>query len=172
MTEGDDDRPEFGPSGYLPERASKRARKIVLRAPMGLQWIIGSAVVALGVLVAGILFLQTSDEPPGDPFVEVGPLVSIADATPLPAYDAVASRAAGRLRVFVVPPGTEIPDWCEAERHLTTSGRVWGPTGRALDGGRSLDELPSVVFEGVVYIDPTSTIPGPAPVTEDVVPGC
>ncbi|MTV26636.1 hypothetical protein FTX61_14610 [Nitriliruptoraceae bacterium ZYF776] len=30
--------PEFGPSGYLPERASKRARKIVLRAPLGLQW--------------------------------------------------------------------------------------------------------------------------------------
>lgn len=173
MSEGSNgDRPEFGPSGYLPERASKRARKIVLRAPMGMQWIIGSAVVAVGVLVAGLLFLRTADEPPGPPFVEVGPLATIGEATPLPDYDAVASRAAGRLRVFAVPDSGALPTWCEQTRQLVTDARVWSPTGRGLDGEASLAELPSIVFEGVVYIDPTTTVPGPAPTDEDVTPGC
>ena len=65
--------PEFGPRGYLPERASKRARKIVLRAPLGLQWIVAAVVFGLLVLVAGVVWLNAGG-PPGAPFVAAGPV--------------------------------------------------------------------------------------------------
>jgi hypothetical protein len=46
-------RPDIGPSGYLPPRAAKRARKIMLREPLGLQWAVAAMIAGVLVLVAG-----------------------------------------------------------------------------------------------------------------------
>ena len=48
--------PEFGPRGYLPPRASKRARKIVLRAPMSLAWVIAPLVIGVILLIVGWIY--------------------------------------------------------------------------------------------------------------------
>jgi hypothetical protein len=45
-----------------PPRKKKRvhpARKIVPRGQMGIQWVIGSIVIAAAILVLGIIFLLT-----------------------------------------------------------------------------------------------------------------
>ena len=159
----DDDRPDdYGPSGYLPERASKRARKIVLRAPLGLQWVVAAGVFGAAVLVAGILWLR-SGGPPDPPFVATVPLAEAdAVAEPLPAVDAL-------LVTVAIPPvtfagvGSDELTWCDDERRFVDgSGGVWGPDGRGY-GVDSLDRHPVVVHEGTVYVDPTRTRPGPAP---------
>jgi len=50
---------EFGPGGYLPKQAASRARKIILRAPMGAGWIIASVALGVLIFVAGAIFLST-----------------------------------------------------------------------------------------------------------------
>lgn len=102
---GRDDRPDYGPRGYLPERAARRARKIVLRAPLGLQWVVASVVAGLVVLAVGIVFLLRAGGPPSEPFRAVGPLDAVGDARLLAAHDTLLVGAAGRVRAFVVPAG-------------------------------------------------------------------
>ena len=48
--------PEYGPGGYLPSKAAGRARKIVLRAPLGIGWIVASVVLAVVIAVVGIVY--------------------------------------------------------------------------------------------------------------------
>lgn len=164
--------PEFGPSGYLPGRAAKRARKIILRAPLGTQWIIASVIAGVVVLVAGLIFLAASDDPPDEPFVEVGPVERIGDVTVLEELDAVAVGAAGRIRVFADATGLELT-YCEASRRLEGEGeQVWSLTGRGLGGTESLAEHPAVVHSGVLYVDPTTTVPAPPPSDEPADPVC
>jgi hypothetical protein len=156
------DDPEFGPSGYLPERASKRARKIVLRAPLGVQWIWASVGAGLLVLVAGVLFLSRADAGPRPPYERVAALDAIDDV----ALDAEAAvlyvTAAGRPRAFDVTGLDHLPTYCEASRQLESAdGRAWSLTGRGLAGTGSLREFPTVVFEADLYVDPTTVIPGP-----------
>ncbi|WP_130648654.1 hypothetical protein [Egicoccus halophilus] len=162
-------RPEFGPSGYLPERASKRARKIVLRAPLGVQWIVASVLAGLLVLVAGVLFLQRSGDPPSAPWVAVGELDALAASAPLDDLDAVLVAAGGRVRAFADVPGVT---YCPSSNRLEDGEQVWNLTGRGLGGAPSLDEHPTVVHDGVVYLDPTRTVPGPSPVADPATPGC
>ncbi|MGH3441658.1 MAG: hypothetical protein ACRDUY_06360 [Nitriliruptorales bacterium] len=177
MTEGPDqpdqaDRPEFGPSGYLPEKAARRARKIVLRAPLGLQWIVGSIVAGIVIVAVAVVFLARSGDPPGPPFREVATVAAVGDALQLEERGALVLAAAGRVRTFVVAEGDE-PAWCAASRRLESSdGRVWAPTGRALDGGPSLDEHPTLVVRGVVYVDFSRVVEGPAPDDVDPSPAC
>ena len=160
--------PEFGPSGYLPERASKRARKIVLRAPLGLQWVVGSLVVGLVVVVAGVLLLNRAAEPPPAPFAPVelaldglGPAQQVAldgGSEPL-----LVVAAGGLPRAFTLPEGP-VPTWCDASGLLEAPDGAWRPTGRGVQGTPSLAELPSTVVDGVLYVDPTR--PG-TPATPD-----
>ncbi|MDX1660098.1 MAG: hypothetical protein R3343_14870 [Nitriliruptorales bacterium] len=164
--------PEFGPSGYLPGRAAKRARKIVLRAPLGVQWIVASIVAGAVVLIAGLVFLTAGDDPPGDPFVQVGPVEMVGDLTVLDDLDAVAVGAAGRIRVFADATALGLV-YCEESRHLEgDDGRVWSLTGRGLGGADSLREHPAVVHSGILYVDPTRTVDGPAPSDEAAEPAC
>src|SRR5690606_17036265 len=58
------ERPDFGPSGYLPPRAARRARKIMLREPLGLQWAVAAVVAGLLVLLAGAGYLLWQSRPP------------------------------------------------------------------------------------------------------------
>lgn len=170
MSAPDPSSPEFGPSGYLPDRAAKRARKIVLRAPLGLQWVVGALVVGVAVIAAGVLWLQGQGPPP-EPWEPVGPVESVATGQRLDALDAIVV-AEGRVRVLA---GAEDAgaQWCEQSRQLEGSdGAAWSPTGRGLGGTPSLDEHPTQAHEGTLYVDPTRTSPGPAPRDGEVILGC
>ncbi|HWB72263.1 MAG TPA: hypothetical protein VG452_08590 [Egibacteraceae bacterium] len=68
------DAQDAGPPGYLPQRAARRARKIVLRAPLGVGWILAALAAALVVAAAGLAFLLARTGPPGPPFVAVAEL--------------------------------------------------------------------------------------------------
>lgn len=171
---GLDERPEYGPSGYLPEKATRRARKIVLRAPLGLQWV--AAAVAVGVVlvaVAVILLLVRPGGRPGPPFEAVGHLEAVEAARLDERRGVLYLRLAGRVRTFVVPI-EDVPLYCAASGRLESRlGRVWSLTGRALDGGPSLEQHPTLVAaDRVVYVDFTRTLPGPPPEDAGVTSAC
>lgn len=161
---------EFGPSGYLPERAAKRARKIVLRAPLGLQWIAGSIIAGLILVIAGVLFLRQGAEPPGAPWTEVGEVQTVTASQYDPRLDALIVGAGARIRAFA---GVDDVAWCPASNRLeSTDGRVWSLTGRGYGGVDSLDEHPTLVWQDRLFIDLTRTTPAPAPTDAIVEPGC
>lgn len=163
--------PDFGPGGYLPDRASKRARKIVLRAPMGLQWVIGALVVGVVVAIAGWFALR--DTTPAAPFTEVPAAVveaaggvAVWDPGP-PGTEALVVTDGNRSRVFAWDSGPA-PVLCEESGLLEAAdGRVWRLTGRGLDGTPSLAEHPVAIHDGVLYADPTTTLD---PLTPDPDP--
>lgn len=175
MTDPRDDLP-FGPRGYLPERASKRARKIVLRAPLGAQWIWASILAGVVVLVAGLAFLGRADDRPGPPFRHLGPLAQVTTSVGGVAGgpdDVLVVTEGGRPRAFDVAGLATVPTWCEASRRLEAAGgRVWTLTGRGLDGTPSLAEYPVLVSDGEVYVDLSTATPGPPPSPEPARPAC
>ncbi len=163
--------PDFGPGGYLPERASKRARKIILRAPMGIQWVIGSLAVGVVVVIAGWFALR--DQAPTEPYVEVpAGLVEAADGVALwdhgaSSTEALVVTAGNRSRVFAWGDG-DVPVLCDESGLLeATDGRAWRLTGRGLGGTPSLVEHPVIIHDGVLYADPMTTldplVPDPDP---------
>jgi hypothetical protein len=164
--------PEFGPRGYLPERASKRARKIVLRAPLGLQWIVAAAVFGVLVLVAGLLWL-TSGGPPGPPFVPAAAVDGTAGPAVTHVDDPDLWLVTGAGPVLAVPSDTvDALVWCEASNRLEAEdGRVWTATGRGL-GTDSLPTHPVTVHDGTAYVDPGTTVPGARPAEEAAPPAC
>lgn len=171
-------RPEFGPGGYLPERAARRARKIVLRGPMSLGWVVASVVAAGVLLAAGVWFLSTAQDRPDPPFVPVGALeeLTAADARLVEADgQRVLVVAAGGLRAFLAPdPAGLVPGYCpESGRLEAPDGRVWTLSGRLVGGtGLSLRSVPAQVSGGTVYVDPTRPAPPPAPQPAGHTPAC
>jgi hypothetical protein len=163
-------KPEFGPSGYLPERAAKRARKIVLRAPLGVQWIVAALVAGLVVVVAGALFLVRSSAPPGAPWVEVADVEEVGDSLVLQDLDVLLVGAGGRIRAFA--DATDV-GYCEPSNRLEApDGRVWNLTGRGLGGTASLVEHPTLVQDGRLYVDPSRLADGPTPTDEPAEAAC
>lgn len=165
------DAPEFGPRGYLPGRAAARARKIVLRAPLGLQWVAGALLAGVVVVVAGVVFLVRAGDPPGPPFVAVGAAVEVGDLTTDADRDLVLVGAGGRIRAFAAPPDPALV-YCPDSGHLESDVGVWAVTGRGLAGTPSLAQHPAVVIDGTLYVDPTTTAPGPPPSDDAVERGC
>lgn len=164
------DRPDFGPSGYLPERAARRARKIVLRSPLGLQWVVAALLAGVVVVVAGVVFLQRSADPPPAPWVDAGTVEAIGTARADRDLGVLLVGAGGRVRAFA---GADTVTFCSASNRLEApDGRVWSLTGRGLSGTASLDEHPTLVQDGRVYVDPTRTAPGPLPSDQPATPGC
>lgn len=171
----DDDRrpaeqPEFGPSGYLPERASKRARKIVLRAPLGAQWIVASLVAGVVVVIAGVWFLLSAGAAPEEPWVAVAEVEDVGRALALADRDVLLVTGAGRIRAFA--DAGEVAFCADSNRLESPDGRVWSLTGRGFAGATSLSEHPTTLHERTVYLDPTVEVPGPEPRVEVVEPGC
>lgn len=169
-----DDRPAFGPSGYLPPRASARARKIVLRAPLGLQWVVGALVAGAIVVVAGVLFLRSSG-PPAAPFVATVTLDDVDEAALLPELDALLVTAGGPAVAFADVTERELA-WCAASRRVEgvvdgTPATWHAGTGRGF-GVTSLERHPVVVHEGLAYVDPTRRVSGPRPSDDAEDPGC
>lgn len=159
---------EFGPRGYLPERAAKRARKIVLREQMSVGWPLAALAAALLVAVAGAAYLLAGDRPPGPPFVPVAPLSAVDPAgvevfghAALP--DVLVVRAGGPPRAFVAPdaPVRYCPD---ARVLVTQDGRAWERNGRLVAGrGESLQPLRIAAHDGVVYVDADARPAAPPP---------
>lgn len=167
---GRDDDLDFGPGGYLPERAAKRARKIVLRAPLGLQWVIASLVAGLVVVVAGVLLLSRGGTP-DEPFVAVAEVTDVAgEVVRDEVTGAVLVGLSGRIRAFATD---EDLAYCAANRRLESAdGGVWSLTGRSLSDRPSLAEHPAVSAGGTLFVDPTATTQPPAPATDPVEPAC
>lgn len=167
--------PDAGPRGYLPPKAARRARKIVLREPMGLGWPI-AAVVAMVVLVGvAVAFVLLRTGPPDPPFVAAGPVAAIPQGTAgtlvADGTDVLVVRAGGRFRVFAAPSPT--PAYCEASRRLEAADGVWTLDGARVGGGAtSLAPLPSAVHDGTVYVDPTNPGDPLPPSPRDEAPGC
>lgn len=166
--------PEFGPSGYLPPRASARARKIVLRAPLGLQWVVGALLAGVAVVVAGVLWL-TSSGPPAAPFEATATIAEVDDAVALEQVDTLLVLAGG--------PAVAFADLAEHDLvYCPSTGRVEGivdgvagtwhaGTGRGF-GVESLARHPVVVHDGVAWVDPTRQLAGPRPADDREDPGC
>ncbi len=162
--------PAFGPSGYLPDRAARRARKIVLRAPLGLQWVIASLLAGIIVLIAGLLLLGGRADTPGAPWVPLGPVEQLPDA----AYDRPSGllvvHVAGRVRAFSAP---EDIIYCRPSNRLEhPDGRIWALTGRGLAGTPSLAPAPTLTVAGVAYLDPTTLGTPPEPIDDPAAPAC
>lgn len=162
--------PEFGPRGHLPARAARRARKIVLRAPLGLQWVVGAVAAGAVLVVAGLLLLGRGDAPPGPPWRSLGPIEALPTAAPDPSSGLLVVTVGGRLRALEAPPGTTYcPDTNRLEH---PDGRVWAVTGRGYAGTSSLATAPTLSVAGDGYLDPTVRVPGAEPLPGAALPGC
>ena len=146
--------PSFGPSGYLPDRAARRARKIVLRAPLGLQWVVASLVAGLVVLIAGLLLLGRGAEAPGAPWIALGAVEELPVSATEPSSGVLVVHGAGRVRAFLAPDGVA---YCAPSNRLEhPDGRVWALTGRGLAGTASLPPVATLTVSGTAYLDPTA----------------
>jgi hypothetical protein len=159
---------DFGPGGYLPERASKRARKIVLRSPMGIQWVIGALVVGVIVIVAGLLALR--DGTPSAPYEPVATVTATGGV--VTTSDGLLLLLDGRPRVFAAPNGGEVVLCAASDLLEQPDGGAWRVTGRGLDGVPSLAEHPSLIHDGKVYADLTTTVPTLASSPANSARGC
>jgi hypothetical protein len=163
-------RPEFGPGGYLPDRAARRARKIVLRAPLGLQWVIASLVAGVVVLLAGLLLLGRGDARPEPPWITLGPLADLPVSAVDPGTGLLVVTVGDRLRAFDAPEGVS---YCTPSNRLEhPDGRVWALTGRGYAGTDSLVPVPTLAVSGEAFLDPTVRGPAPAPLQDPATPGC
>jgi len=169
--------PEFGPRGYLPPKAAKRARKIVLREQMGMGWPLAAAAAAVLVALAGVAYFLFVMRAPGPPYVDLGaveqvPATGSAELTSAPAgATALVVRSAGAVRAFAAqPPGVA---WCAQSRRLETADAAWAADGRLVHGdGQSLQPRRVVVHDGRVYVDVRTQLPRPAPAPGGPPPAC
>ncbi|MPZ87575.1 MAG: hypothetical protein GEU81_05760 [Nitriliruptorales bacterium] len=150
--------PSYGPRGYLPERAAHRARKIILREQMGLAWPLAAAGAGILLAVVGIAFLLRSG-PPGEPYAPAGEIAAVArnaaEVIQIEGTDqsVLTVRGGGTVRTFAAPEEPLL--FCQESRRLESpSGAVWTLEGILVGGGgQSLRPAPSLVYDGVLYID-------------------
>lgn len=167
---------EFGPGGYLPERAANRARKIILREPLGRGWIVASLLAALLVVAGGIAYLLVGTGPPGPPYQEAGALEDVdprgAATVEVGRTPVLVVRGAGGVRTYEAPPGEVV--WCRQSQRLESpDGRVWDLAGRLRGGeGRPLRPLPAEVVDGRLYVDVESPASRPGRSSAQELPHC
>ena len=167
--------PEYGPSGYLPPKAAKRARKIILREQMGWQWPLAAGFAALIVVVAGVFFLRGFNRPPAEPFIPLGSITQVPPGEAMvvdgPEDAAVIVRVGGDVRAFEAQHATTI--WCAESQRLESPDSVWRLDGtRTYGAGESLRPLGARVFDGVVYVDFSASLPAPAAAPDGGPPRC
>lgn len=164
---------DFGPGGYLPPRAAKRARKIVLRRQMGLQWPIAAVVAGALILAVIIPLVWSAQQPPRAPYVPAGPLSAI-DASAdgrlmVEGTDVLILRGGGVLQAFVEVPADA--RYCPESRRIESiDGQVWTTQGRLIAGeGPSLDQVKVLAHDDTLYIDLSDRTPGLPPLVDDQV---
>lgn len=171
-----EDHGDYGPRGYLPERAAKRARKIVLREQLGVGWITASVIAGVLLLATGVAFVLSQTGPPGPPFVEAVALDEVSPSSTARVEAAgtavVIVRAGGGLRSYLAPAGAV--RYCPDSGHLEgDDDSVWTREGRLIGGpGESLEPVPAQAHAGTIYVDPSAPGPPPAPDDQGARPQC
>lgn len=168
--------PEYGPGGYLPDRAARRARKIVLREPLGRGWIVASIAAAVLLVALGVAYALTQAGAPGGPYRDAGPIDAVdprdAETLEVGGERVLVLRGAGGVQVYEAPQGEA--SWCRQSRRLEASdGRVWTHEGQLRGGdGDSLRPLRAEVRSGRLYVDPTTEQPRPTERPSGEEPAC
>lgn len=170
-------RPDFGPGGFLPERAARRARKIVLREQMSAGWPLASLVAGAVLVLAAAVFLLTRTGPPGPPFEPVAEVEAITPRSlaRVPAGgsgEVLLVHTGSAVRALEAPAG-EVA-YCVDSGHLEApGGSVWDVGGQRVGGtAASLASFPVELHGGAVYVDPTTSLPPPPPAGDEVTPAC
>jgi hypothetical protein len=126
------------------------------RGTLGIQWVVGSIVAGLVIVlvVTWILFRA-----PGDPYRSVGPLDSFAPGTVTEILDNVFLARTDDGEAVAVTSRLPNCPLDRIERGLEDcTGRRYGLDGRAFNEKRpSLPRLPVRIHRGTVYVDPTRT---------------
>lgn len=144
--------PETGERyGYLPRKAAKR--KLIIRAQLGLPWILAALGAAAVLAVAAVAFVLSRPTSLGAPYFHVGPLSEFKeqDVQPFLGGQGWLDRRAGLAAV--AGPVSFCPSdggWVGAD------GRRYDAQGRA-DDGRGLTLWKVRAVSGEVYVDQTST---------------
>ena len=142
--------PETGERyGYLPRRAADR--KLVIRAQLGLPWVLAALAAAAVLLVAAVAFVALRPARPGRPYVDQGPLAAYPEqaVTPLRDRSGWLDRRAG-LAVVAGPVA-----FCPADGGwVGEGGRRYDAEGRT-DTGNGLTLWAVRAASGHVYVDPT-----------------
>lgn len=175
MSDPTGEKPEFGPRGYVPPQAAKRARKIVLREPMGLGWPVAAVIAGALLVLLGVVFLLTRTGPPGAPFIPAAQVDHLdprgATTVSAGAAEVLVVRAGGPVRVFLSPASRV--SYCPASKRLESAdGDVWAMDGRHLAGGDSLRPLAAQVHDGTLYVDVARPLEAPPAADLDVRPAC
>jgi hypothetical protein len=138
--------------GYLPPRAANR--KLIIRAQLGLPWVL-AALAAAGLLaVAALAFLLARPTHPGRPYEDLGALrlYPAQDVAPLRDHSGWLDRRHG----LTVVAGAV--SYCPADGGWTgANGERYDATGRA-DSGRGLTLWAARAASGHLYVDRTHSV--------------
>ena len=144
--------PETGERyGYLPRKAANR--KLVIRAQLGLGWVLGALGAAVVLGVAAVVFLLSRPDRPPAPYVDEGALATYPEQAvkPLPAGDGWIDRRTG-LAAVAGPLS-----FCPADGGwVGPNGRRYDAEGRA-ESGTGITLWAVRAASGRVYVDRTAT---------------
>lgn len=151
--------PETGERyGYLPRKAANR--KLVIRAQLGLPWVVGALVAAGILLVAGAAFFLSRPDEPGGAYVSQGALKAYPEQAVSPLQDG--SGWLDRRTALAAVAGPVA--FCPADGGwVGPGGERYDADGRS-EGGTGLTLWAVRAAGGKVYVDKTRTtrVPGQA----------
>jgi hypothetical protein len=145
--------PETGERyGYLPRKAANR--KLVIRAQLGLPWVLGALGAAALLLVAGVAFWLSRPGEPGRPYESQGALAAYPEQAVAPLRDRSGwldrrtglAAVAGPVAFCPADGGWVAPD-----------GRRYDAEGRS-ESGEGLALWAVRAQSGKVYVDRTRTV--------------
>jgi hypothetical protein len=145
--------PETGERyGYLPRRAANR--KLIIRAQLGLPWLLAALAAAAVLAVAAAVFLLSRPTRPGKPFVDEGPLRAYPEQGVAPLRD----RSGWLDRRTGLAAVAGALSFCPADGGwVGADGKRYDADGRA-DDGRGLTLWVVKAASGHVYVDRTRTV--------------
>jgi hypothetical protein len=145
--------PETGQRyGYLPRKAADR--KLIIRAQLGLPWVLAALGAALLLALAAVAFVASRPGRPGRPYADQGPLNAYPEQGVLPLRDRTGwlDRRTG-LAAVAGPLA-----FCPADGGwVSPQGKRYDSDGRA-DDGRGLTLWAVKAASGHLYVDPTRTV--------------
>lgn len=144
-------------------RAWSAARQRPPEAPPPPPWWV-FAGIGLAVVVTAAIALAVSQvtSPPPAPYVPVADVEQLDEAVYDQDRDVMFVPTDGeQVLAFAAPEDSDLL-MCEETGNIeSTAGRVWDARGRALDGAASLTRHRTWTHEGVVYLNPESSVEGP-----------
>lgn len=148
------------PSGYTPPATGGRSSglEVLLRGEMSRVVLVGGLLVALVIAVAGFAILTRPDTPPTLPFV---PLAGVDEVTqPILDVDRDILYVPADDGIHAFPSPDDSIDFCARSGNIESrDGEVWTRTGQPLSASAPLDEHPVIVFDDVIYVNRTTTVP-------------